>query len=71
MTTDPILSTRQAAELLGRPEATLRWWRHTGEGPRSFTMGKKAVAYKTSDVVSWLEEQYNSSQDESAGREAS
>lgn len=58
---DPILTTGQAAQMLGRPPATLRWWRHTGEGPRSFKMGKKAVAYKTSDVLSWLEAQYESS----------
>ena len=33
------LSTRQAAEYLGIPEATLRWWRHRGDrGPRSYAL---------------------------------
>lgn len=55
------MTTNQAAEVLGRPPATLRWWRHAGEGPRSFRMGKKAVAYKASDVLAWLEAQYEAS----------
>ncbi len=53
-----ILTTAQTAELTGVPEATLRWWRHTGTGPRSFKLGVKKVAYKREDVLAWLEAQY-------------
>lgn len=69
-------STGQAAEVLvsGKDieemtggiikESTLRWWRHEGKGvgPRSFVLGKRKVVYKRTDVIAWLEAQYNAEQ---------
>lgn len=55
--TDPILTTKQVAEEFPfLPEATLRWWRHAGRGPKSFVIGKK-VLYRKSEVERWLSEQ--------------
>ncbi|MDK9624687.1 helix-turn-helix domain-containing protein [Propionibacterium freudenreichii] len=53
-----ILTTAETSALVNVPAGTLRWWRHVGEGPKSFTLGKKKVAYKKSDVLAWLEREY-------------
>jgi predicted DNA-binding transcriptional regulator AlpA len=53
-----LLTTVEAAEVLHAPVATLRWWRHTSQGPKSFRMGARKVMYRRSDVLAWLEEQY-------------
>jgi predicted DNA-binding transcriptional regulator AlpA len=55
---DRTLRTPEAAAILGRPVSTLRYWRHVGKGPRSFTMGGWIVVYRESDVRAWLAEQY-------------
>ncbi|MDZ7883592.1 MAG: helix-turn-helix domain-containing protein [Mycobacterium sp.] len=52
------LNTRQAAEYLGIPEATLRWFRHKGDrGPRSYALTKRHVVYDLADLQSWAEAQ--------------
>lgn len=54
-----LLRTSEVSEMLGIPEATLRWYRHQGEGgPRSFTLGLRRVVYKEEDVLAWVEAQY-------------
>lgn len=58
MNEEQILTTSQVAALLGVGESTLRYWRHTGRGPRSFRLGARKIAYKKSDVIAWLEQQY-------------
>lgn len=55
---DPILNTEQAARIVGRPPATLRWWRNQKRGPKCFVVGQRSVAYRLSDVTRWLEQQY-------------
>ena len=55
---EKLLTTKQVAERLGVGESTLRYWRHTGRGPRSFTLGARKVAYKEKDLNAWLERQY-------------
>ena len=55
---DELLTTVEAAAVAGVTESTLRYWRHVGEGPKSFTLGRRKVMYKKSDVVAWLDEQY-------------
>ncbi len=40
------------------PEATLRYWRHIGIGPRSFKMGPRRVLYRADDVTAWVADQY-------------
>jgi hypothetical protein len=47
------LSTAQAAEYTGLAESTLRYYRHAGTGPASYTVGSK-VFYDVSDLADWL-----------------
>lgn len=53
-----LLRTSEVAEMLGMPEATLRYWRHIGTGPKSFKLGPRRVVYKDEDVLAWIEKQY-------------
>lgn len=53
-----LMRTPEVAELLGVPEATLRYWRFRGEGPKSFTLGRKNVVYREDDVEAYLKTQY-------------
>jgi predicted DNA-binding transcriptional regulator AlpA len=55
---DHILDTDEVSRLLSVPIPTLRWWRHQGMGPKSFKLGPRKVMYKESDVLAWIEEQY-------------
>ena len=50
------LRTADLVEEYGIPEATWRWWRHRGVGPRSFKLGK-TVFYDADDVAEWVEAQ--------------
>lgn len=51
------LSTRQAAEYLGVPEATLRWFRHRGDrGPRSYALSARHVVYDVADLDAWADQ---------------
>lgn len=51
------LTTRQASEWLGLPEATLRWYRHRGDrGPRSYQLGSR-IFYDLGDLERWEQEQ--------------
>jgi predicted DNA-binding transcriptional regulator AlpA len=52
-----LLGTRVVAEWIGVPTSTLRYWRHRGEGPMSFKLGPKRVAYDRADVEEWLAKQ--------------
>lgn len=49
--------TAAVSAYTGLPAATLRYWRHTGEGPVSFKLGRR-VLYRKVDVDAWLDEQY-------------
>jgi predicted DNA-binding transcriptional regulator AlpA len=40
---------------------TLRYWRHTKQGPRWFRLGDRKIAYLRSDVEAWLVAQYEAS----------
>lgn len=50
------LRTPEAAKYADRPEATFRWWRHIGYGPRSYKIGR-AVFYDVADLDEWLGQQ--------------
>jgi prophage regulatory protein len=50
------LRTAELVQQCGIPEATWRWWRHRGEGPRSFKLGR-TVFYDEADVATWVESQ--------------
>lgn len=58
---DELLSIKEVAQVVRVPEATLRYWRHLGTGPRSFRIGR-AVRYWKTEVALWLEEQSNNPQ---------
>lgn len=60
MTTQPseneLLAITEAADLLRAPVATLRYWRNTQYGPRSFRVGR-GVRYWRDEVLEWLHQQ--------------
>lgn len=50
------LQAKDCERLTGIPEATWRWWAHTGAGPTSFKLGRRRV-WRRSVVQEWIEEQ--------------
>jgi predicted DNA-binding transcriptional regulator AlpA len=58
----PLLDTDEVAAFLHITPATIRYWRHMGKGPRSFSMGGRKVFYRLEDVEAWVEEQYEAPQ---------
>ena len=52
---DRLLTGAEVAQWLNMPVATLRYWRHVGEGPPSFRLGPRRVMYRERDVEQWLE----------------
>lgn len=59
-----LMTTAEVAEYLKTAEATLRYWRHRNEGPRSFRLGGKRVMYRRQDVDAWLMGQINAERDD-------
>jgi excisionase family DNA binding protein len=55
-TTDRLMTLPEVSELLGIPVATLYRWRHRGEGPRGYRIGRH-VRYRRSAVDAWIETQ--------------
>ena len=53
---DELMTIKEVATLVRVPEATLRYWRHLGTGPRGFRIGR-SVRYWRNDVMHWLDEQ--------------
>ncbi|GAA2499142.1 helix-turn-helix domain-containing protein [Terrabacter carboxydivorans] len=53
-----LLNSAEVTEMIRVPEATLRYWRHIGIGPRSFKMGPRRVLYRADDVDAWVTAQY-------------
>jgi len=59
MTTESLIPTAQAAQLLGIRSATLRKWRHLGRGPRYVRYGRASGGrcyYRLADITDWLSE---------------
>jgi predicted DNA-binding transcriptional regulator AlpA len=52
---DDLLTTAEVATITRAPASTVRYWRHVGEGPRSFRLGKRVV-YRRGDVLAWIAE---------------
>jgi excisionase family DNA binding protein len=50
------LATPGASRYLGVSEATLRFWRANGEGPKYFHAGDRLVRYRRVDLDTWIEE---------------
>jgi predicted DNA-binding transcriptional regulator AlpA len=53
-----ILLMEEVSELTRIPLSTLRFYRHSHQGPKSFKLGGR-VCYKRGDVLAWIEAQYN------------
>lgn len=45
-----------AAQITGVPVGTLRFWRATNQGPRSYVIGRR-VWYDLADIESWVDAQ--------------
>lgn len=56
MTTDPLLTPDEVAELLGIPTGTLANWRYQRLGPTYLRVGRH-VRYRRADVETWLDHQ--------------
>lgn len=54
---DKLLLIDEVAEMTTKSPATLRWYRHTGAGPRSAKLGRRIV-YRESDVQAWIDAQF-------------
>jgi excisionase family DNA binding protein len=46
------LTTEEVAARFRTSPETVRFWRHTGKGPRSWKVGKR-VLYSLADVEAW------------------
>ncbi|UMB70103.1 helix-turn-helix transcriptional regulator [Mycobacterium paraterrae] len=53
---DEFLATATVSKITGVPVTTLRYWRHAGGGPASFTLGRRVV-YRRSEIERWIAEQ--------------
>jgi excisionase family DNA binding protein len=51
-----LMTIADRLRMLAVPIDTLYGWRHRGEGPRGYRIGRH-VRYRRSSVDSWLEEQ--------------
>lgn len=52
---DPIMSPQGAADYTGLTRATLQKLRTEGSGPPFIKVGKRLIAYRLSDIRSWLD----------------
>ena len=48
-----LMTLAETAAYLRTPVATLRYWRHLGEGPAGFRLGRR-VMYRRADVDRWI-----------------
>ncbi|UYM05459.1 helix-turn-helix transcriptional regulator [Solicola gregarius] len=53
-----LLRVSEVSDLTGIPEATLRFWRHQGTGPKSAKLGRRVV-YREVDVIAWIDAQFD------------
>ncbi|HMI34345.1 MAG TPA: helix-turn-helix domain-containing protein, partial [Propionibacteriaceae bacterium] len=51
-----LMTIADLSMMLGVPIDTLYGWRHRGEGPRGYRVGRH-VRYRRSSVEAWLEDQ--------------
>ena len=57
---DELFTISEVADILRAPVATLRYWRHLGNGPHNFRIGR-TVRYWDNDVTTWLQQQSSAS----------
>lgn len=53
---EPLLTVRQAADLLGTSAANLYQWIAAGTAPRHIRLGKRAIRFRPEDIEAHLEE---------------
>lgn len=53
---DPYLTTEELAARYRTAASTIRFWRHSGTGPRGVLIGRR-VLYKLSECERWEQEQ--------------
>lgn len=63
----PLLTTEQAAVLLGFHPSYLAKARLTGTGPRFLKIGARSVRYRRSDIDAWLADKTRISTADSGG----
>lgn len=51
------MTTNEVADLLRTSPETIRFWRHSGKGPKSFKVGRR-VLYAVEDVEAYVAEAY-------------
>jgi len=56
-TTDRFLRRRQVEDRTGLSRSTIYLWIQQGRFPKPVKLGQRAVAWKESDIVGWIEEQ--------------
>ena len=54
--TERLMTLVEVSDLLGVPVATLYGWRHRGEGPSGYRIGRH-VRYRRAAVEAWIETQ--------------
>jgi len=54
-----LLTITELSEMLGIPVDTLYGWRHRGQGPRGYRVGRH-VRYRRASVESWLDSRLDS-----------
>lgn len=59
------LTTEEVADLLRTAVNTVRYWRYTGEGPRSFKVGRR-VLYARADVEAFIQQAREREQESAA-----
>lgn len=52
----PLLTPREAAELLAVAERTLADWRYRGTGPSYVAYSGRCIRYRRDDLDAWVEE---------------
>jgi excisionase family DNA binding protein len=52
--TDRLMTMAEVSDLLGIPVSTLYGWRHRGEGPAGYRIGRH-VRYRREAVEAWIE----------------
>jgi DNA-binding transcriptional MerR regulator len=61
------MTTNEVAELCRTSPETVRFWRHVGNGPKSFKAGRR-VLYPTVEVQRWLTDLLTRQEDEARDR---
>ncbi len=50
---EPLLTTAEVSNYLHVPVATIHQWRHRGEGPPAYKVGRH-LRWRLADVYAWL-----------------